>query len=139
MSDMEVLPRSLVLENRGRPVMWLAAVGMLFLLLFLPWLDSGRELFRQEGLFAAIASEYVESGNYFSEGMSASAHHVVVDDAFPLYPMVVSLVHRLGVPMESALRAVSIFFLSLLSLLVGITAASRSNFRAGVVAACCCF
>lgn len=136
---MEVLPQSLILENRGGAKRWILLTVALFLLLFLPWLISGRELFRQEGLFAAIATEYMESSDFLTNGMSASAHHVVVDDAFPLYPMVVSQVCRLGVPMEMSLRLVAMFFLGVLSLLAGICAASRSNARAGVVAACCCF
>ena len=139
MKDMEVLPQSLVLENRGGAKWWILLAVALFLVLFLPWVLSNRELFRQEGLFAAIASECMEDGGVLTHGLSASAHHVVVDDAFLLYPLVVSLVCRLGIPMEMALRLVSLFSLGILSLLVGICAASRSNLRAGVIASCCCF
>ena len=49
MKDMEVLPQSLVLENRGGAKWWILQAVALFLVLFLPWVLSSRELFRQEG------------------------------------------------------------------------------------------
>ncbi len=135
----ELLPPSMIVENRTGIRLGMLLVLALFLLTFLPWLGTEREMLRQEGFFAAITSEFVENGRTLKDGIAATAHHQIVEDAYPLYPMVVSLLYRAGMPMESALRTVSVVMLGILSLLAGIAAASRSNARAGAVAACCCF
>ncbi len=139
MKDCEMLPRSLIAENRVGWPLGILLIAALFMVMFLPWLTAERELFRQEGFFAAVAVELAESGRAWQDGIPATAHHVVMDDTYPLYPLVVSMIYRLGVPMETALRVVSVTMLGILSLLAGIAAASRSNGRAGLVAACCCF
>ena len=139
MEDNVILPQTLRIENRTRARWGLLLTAALFLLLFLPWLSAERELFRQEGFFAAIAAECVESDRTLTDGITATAHHAMMDDAFPLYPLVVSLFYRCGVPMETALRLVGVLMLGVLSLLAALAAGTRSNFRAGLVAGCCCF
>ena len=59
--ESELLPLSLKLENRIGIRRGVLLVLVLFLLLCLPWLTSQRELFRQEGLYAAVAADYVEN------------------------------------------------------------------------------
>ena len=109
-----------------------------FVLIYGLWMTPARELFRQEGVFAAIAAEYADNLWNPADGITAKAHNVMLSDAWPLYPAVVSLFYRF-MPMESALRLVSVVMLGSLSLLSGITAALRCNKRAGLVAAVCCF
>ncbi len=135
----KLLPPSMIVENRTGIRLGILLVTALFLLTFLPWLGTERELLKQEGLFAAIASEYVENGRTLKDGIAATAHHQIVEGAYPLYPTMVSMLLRMGVPMESSLRIIPVVMLGVLSLLAGIAAGTRSNFRAGVVAACCCF
>ncbi len=138
MSKEELLPQSLILENRVGIRRGIFLAVLLFLFIFLPWLISQRELFRQEGVFAAIAAEFSESTYFAANGINASAHHQLLRDAWPLYPAVVSLFNRF-MPMEVALRCVSVLMLGILSVIIGHAAASRSGGRAGVVAAFCCF
>ncbi|MCI5779011.1 MAG: glycosyltransferase family 39 protein [Lentisphaeria bacterium] len=139
MDTEKIVPRALAVENRTGVRSGVLLCAALFVLTFLPWLSAERELFRQEGFYAAIAAECAENVRNLSDGIAATAHHVVMDDAFPLYPTAVSLVYQLGVPMETALRLVSVISLGVLSLLAALAAATRCNFRAGLVAGCCCF
>ena len=138
MSEKNILPQSLILENRIGIRRGIFIVLLLFLFIFLPWLMGNQELFRQEGVFAAIAAEYADGTEFAVNGVSASAHHQILRDAWPLYPAVVSLFAR-WFSMETALRSVSVVMLGILSLLAGINTAIRSNKRSGLVAALCCF
>ena len=138
MSKKNILPQSLILENRIGIRRGIFIVLLLFLFIFLPWLMGNQELFRQEGVFAAIAAEYADGTEFAVNGVSASAHHQILRDAWPLYPAVVSLFAR-WFSMETALRSVSVVMLGILSLLAGINTAIRSNKRSGLVAALCCF
>lgn len=137
--ESELLPLSLKLENRIGIRRGVLLVLVLFLLLCLPWLTSQRELFRQEGLYAAVAADYVENQWNPASGLYARAHNVPQNDVWPLYPALVSLLYRCNIPMESALRIISAVMLGILSLMAGIAAGIRINKRAGIVAACCCF
>lgn len=138
MSEKNILPQSLILENRIGIRRGVFIVLLLFLFVFLPWLTGQQELYRQEGVFAAIAAEYTDGTEFAVNGISASAHHQILRDAWPLYPAVVSLFSR-WFPMEIVLRSVTVMMLGILSLLAGINTAVRSNKRAGLVAALCCF
>ncbi|MBE6378036.1 MAG: hypothetical protein E7051_04365 [Lentisphaerae bacterium] len=138
MSKKELLPQSLILENRIGIRRGIFLTVLLFLFIFLPWLISQRELFRQEGVFAAIAAEFFEGADFAANGANASAHHQLLRDAWPLYPAVVSFFHRF-MPMEMALRFISAFMLGILSLIAGKAAAARCGSRAGIVSALCCF
>ena len=139
MKNMEILPVTLRAENKISTRTALLMLALLFLLLFVPWMSSKRELFRQEGLYAAVTANYVDNNWTPAAGITAQAHNVAHNDVWPLYPLTVSGLYRLGVPMESALRIVSVAMLGILSLLAGIAAGKRGGVRAGIVAAGCCF
>ncbi|MBO5821796.1 MAG: hypothetical protein J6R86_02135 [Lentisphaeria bacterium] len=121
---------ALQIEEKTRPfqsIVWLSAF---FILFFAFWI-GGRELFRQEGLYATCAHEF-----RFCEPVSA--HGIVQPDVQPLFPAVAAALNRAGVPMEWALRLVSIVMLGAWSLLAASVAARRRNYRAGVVTFLCC-
>lgn len=138
MDDNKLQPLALRLENRVGLRRGILLLIVLFLLLTLPWVFSQCELYRQEGVFAAVASNYAASRSNLSMGAVAQAHNMPLSDVFPLYPFLVSLLYRCQVPMEISLRIISVFMLGVLSLLSGIAAGIRINKRAGIVAACCC-
>ena len=108
----------------------LLLAGTFFVLFFGCWI-VGRELFRDEGLFATCALEFIP-------GNPMTAHGVIQREVPPLFPALASVLNHLGVPMEWALRLLAIFMLGAWSLLAGFAAAKRRNFRAGVVAFFCC-
>lgn len=101
-----------------------------FLAVFQPWNLDLRELSRLEGLFAAVVQDLS-----WDKGVVATAHEAVIHNAFPLYPLFVKGVHYLGIPMEMALRLVSLFMLGMTAVLVFFAAASNRTGRAGAVAA----
>ncbi len=139
MDNQEILPLSLRLENRIGSRRGILLSIVLFLILFLPWLISSQELFRQEGLYAAAATDLIEHSWTPAMGATTQAHGVPLRNIWPLYPLTVSLLYRCGIPMESALRIISALMLGVLSLLSGISAGCRCSKRAGIVAACCGF
>ena len=134
----EILPLSLRLEKRVSFRRGIVLVAVLFAVLFLPWVIGSHELFRQEGIFAAIAADYVEHQWVPSAGITAQAHNMPHSDVWPLYPAVVSVLYRCGLPMENALRVVSVTMLGILALLTGFAVGTRCGKRSGLVAACCC-
>ncbi|MBO5668005.1 MAG: hypothetical protein J6S43_02665 [Lentisphaeria bacterium] len=139
MIEQEKLPLSLKLENRISFRMAVLLTAVLFLLIFLPWLTSQRELFRHEGLYAAVAADFVDVPWSPEAGITAQAHNTLQRDVWPLYPALVSLLYRLSLPMETALRLISLIMLGILSLLAAFAAGCRSGKLAGIVAGCCCF
>ena len=139
MKKQEILPLTLRLENKISMRTALLILVLLFAVLFVPWLTSKRELFRQEGLYAAVTANYVDNQWTPSAGITAKAHNVAHSDVWPLYPLTVSGLYRLGVPMESALRIISVTMLGVLALIAGVAAGKRGGIRAGIVAAGCCF
>ena len=124
------LPASLVAENRIPGLSAAIVAALFFVIYFAVWL-CGRELLNQEGLFAACASEY-------HPGLPVTAHGVIQRNIQPLFPAAVSLLVRLGIPMESALRILAATMLAAWSILAGASAARRRNFRAGIVTFFCC-
>ncbi|MBP5181477.1 MAG: hypothetical protein J6331_00465 [Lentisphaeria bacterium] len=79
-----------------------------------PLTELGKlELFRDEGLYAAMALETA------SFPPVSRAHGEVVAYTYPLYPLLVKGLHSLGLSMEFSLRILSVSFLALLSLVVG--------------------
>ena len=84
MSEKNILPQSLILENRLGIRRGVFIVLLLFLFVFLPWLTGQQELYRHEGVFAAIAAEYTDGTEFAVNGISASAHHQILRDAWPL-------------------------------------------------------
>lgn len=103
---------------------------VVFLAVHEPWLLGMRELFRQEGFYAVQAAEFQPSSTL------VTAHGVAVQDAFPLYPALSGLLMRgCGIPVEIALRAVSLLMLAAGAVLTYFAAASERSCRAGLVAA----
>ena len=127
----KTLPASLIAENSRGNLGSVISIVIFFLLVFAWWTFSGRELLRQEGFFATCAQEC-------RFGLQTSAHGVVRQDVQPLYPALTALLYRAGIPMEMALRLISIVMMAAWALLAGIAVAMRRNFRAGVVTVCCC-
>ena len=84
---------------------WIAAALVLvvaFLIIYSPWQLSDRELYWQEGFFAAQAMEM----DYFMP--MTFAHGMVIQDSFPLFPWNAAVVHNeFGLSMEMALRFIS--------------------------------
>ncbi len=101
-----------------------------FLLLYQPWNLGLRELFWDEGSYAVQAQEM---------GMApplASAHGVALPGAFPLYPLLTSILRQwFPLSMEMALRVLSVAAAAGIAVIVGFAAGSARNARAGVVAA----
>ena len=124
------LPLSLAVENRVSPGVAVAIAGIFFALFFSCWL-GGRELLSQEGLYASCAAEY-------QPGMPITAHGVPRPDIQPLFPASAALLSHVGVPMENALRLLSVAMLAAWSILAASIAARRRNYRAGIVTFFCC-
>ena len=109
-------------------------IGVLLLLtvsaaVFLPWLGSERELFRNESLHAVIAQEFSSSSPV------PTAHHVQLLSDGIIHQAAASILHRVsGLSLVSSLRTVSLLMLTLTAILAGISASSRSS-RAGLTAA----
>ncbi len=100
-----------------------------FLALYQPWHLDVRELFRLEGLYAAESSEI---GGRLSV---VTAHGVMIQNAFPLYPMLVNcLTEYAGLSIEFALRLLSVGMLGFSAVMVYFAAASERSYRAGLVA-----
>ncbi|MCQ2377926.1 MAG: glycosyltransferase family 39 protein [Victivallaceae bacterium] len=98
--------------------------------IYLPWVVSGRELFRQEGLYAVEATEF-----HFRNFL-VTAHQVALKNGFPLYPALVSLAVRwTHCPVETVMRTISVLMLFLTAAVVFFGAKSTHSPRAGVVAA----
>lgn len=95
---------------------FLFAVFFLFaaFLLCYPLTELGKlELFRDEGLYAAMA---LETGSF---PVVSTAHGEIIAYTYPLYPLLVKFLHSFGLSMEFSLRFLSVFFLALLSCVVG--------------------
>ena len=101
-----------------------------FAALFGVWLLAGPELSRIEGLYAAVAAE--SSWN----NPVIVIHGWATPECFPLFPVAASLLCRLtGMPMESALRGLSVLMLLAGAVTAYFAASIRRNPRAGFVAA----
>lgn len=101
-----------------------------FVVIFQPWQLSNRELFRLEGLYAVSANEF----NFSLP--AATAHGVIIQNVFPLFPAIVSILQKkLNWPMEFSLRFLSILMMLSTAVIVYFAAASVRSCRAGLVAA----
>ncbi|MEA4863417.1 MAG: hypothetical protein AB7F40_08190 [Victivallaceae bacterium] len=107
-------------------VLFLAA---LFLLVFQPWQIGMKELYWQEGLNAAEALEL----NLPS--LAIRAHGELLGSGYPLYPAAVRLLYWLGVPMEFALRLLSVLPCFGVALWVFLLGRSAAGLGCGAVAA----
>ncbi len=112
---------------------WILAALILvvaFLAIYSPWQLSDRELYWQEGYFAAMAMEM----DYFIP--LTFAHGMVIQDSFPLFPWIAAIIHNeFGVSMEMTLRFISIVALGVIAIVVWFAARSAGGTQAAAVAA----
>lgn len=101
-----------------------------FLMIFGAWVVFPRELFREEALYA------VQAGEFSWRNFMVTAQGTPIRNAYPLYPALASLLTRVtGMPMESVLRLISVFFIAAGTLLVYFSAATGNGIRSGLVGA----
>ena len=81
-------------------------IAAAFLFIFGVWVIFPRELHRQECLYAAEAAEYT------FPRLEVRAHETPIRNSYPLYPALAALLDRAGVPMENALRLITVFFIA---------------------------
>ncbi len=95
-----------------------------------PFWDLGlRELFREEGDYAAIANEIA------SFPPSTLAHGELMPYTYPLYPLLAKGLSSLGFTMEFSLRFLSVFSLAILTVVVGIACYSMRGIQAAAAGA----
>ena len=70
---------------------------MVFLMLFQPWQIGGKELYWDEGMYAAEAMEF----NSFPP--VTAAHGELIAAGHPLFPMAARALFEIGLPVEYAL------------------------------------
>ena len=106
------------------------ALAAAFLIIYLPWLSAGRELFRQECVFA------VEAMEFNPRSLLVTVHGVPEYNAVPVFPAATLCLHRLtGAPVELVMRGISMLMLAAGGVLVYFAAASQRTPKAGFVAA----
>ena len=116
-------------ETAVTPLTGALLIASVFVLIFGVWVIFPRELHRQECLYAAEAAEY----SFFRPAVTA--HETPIRNSYPLYPALAALLDRAGVPMENALRLITVFFIAAGSVLVYFSAATGSGARAGLAGA----
>ena len=104
-------------------------IAAAFLFIFGVWVIFPRELHRQECLYAAEAVEYT------FPRLEVRAHETPIRNSYPLSPALAALLNRNGLPMEIALRLITVFFIAAGSVLVFFSAATGSGARAGLAGA----
>ena len=102
---------------------------LLFLLVYPLWKLGVRDLFWDEGEYAAIITEM------HSFPPDARAHGELIAGFYPFYPMLVKGLVMLGFSMEVALRLISVAALGGLTVMVGIIGFRVAGASAGAVAA----
>lgn len=104
-----------------------------FLLIYPPWDFGARDLFWDEGEYAAIVSEI------HSFPPSLRAHGQLIDGFYPLFPLLAKGLTMLGVRMELALRLISVGSLAGLSVMAGIIGWRTAGRQAAAAAAAAMF
>ena len=108
-----------------------AALTAVFAVFYGVWLFVGPELLRSETVYAAAAAEFSPRNP-----LHTTIHGWATPECMPLLPAAARLLCDLfGMPMESALRGLSILMLGAGSLLVFLAAGGRRSPQAGAVAA----
>ena len=102
---------------------------LLFLLVYPLWKLGLRDLFWDEGEYAAIITEM----NSFPP--DGRAHGELISGYYPLYPILVKGLVMLGVSMEYALRLISVAAIGGLTVMVGIIGYRMAGVHAGAAAA----
>ncbi len=105
-----------------------AVLVIVFVVLYSPWSLGMRELFSQEGKFAAMAIEM----DLFRP--SAVAHGEMLSYYYPLFPWLSALFYKAGVGVELGLRLVSVLSLAVLGLAVFEAGRRSADTQSGVVA-----
>ena len=104
-----------------------------FLLVYPLWKIGLRDLFWDEGEYAAIIAEMQ------SFPPDGSAHGELIFGYYPLYPMLVKGLVMLGLSMEFSLRFISVAALGGLTVMVGIIGFRMAGIQAGAAAAAIMF
>ena len=102
---------------------------LLFLLVYPLWKLGVRDLFWDEGEYAAIISEM------HSFPPDGRAHGELLHGFYPLFPMLVKGLVMLGLSMEVSLRLISVTALGGLTVMVGVIAFRMAGVQAGAAAA----
>ena len=89
-------------EHPVKPTTAVIVLVLSFLFLYCPWLLGSKELYWEEVNYAIQAVE-----NTWFPPLSIE-QAVAVANGFPLYPLMARLLYELGIPMELALRLLSI-------------------------------
>lgn len=112
------------------PRLALAILGpLLALLLAFPlWHVAERDLFWDEGCFAQASQEM----QTFPPVMTA--HGQVIKDEYPLFPLLVKVVHKTGASIEFSLRFVSLSALAAIAIMIWITCYRMVGLQAAAAA-----
>ena len=102
---------------------------MVFLMLFQPWQIGGKELYWDEGMYAAEAMEF----NSFPP--VTAAHGELIAAGHPLFPMAARALFEIGLPVEYALRLLSIIPAAAIMIWIFLLARSAGGTAAGGIAA----
>ena len=103
-----------------------------FLLIYPVWKLGMRDLFWDEGEYAAIATEL------HSFPPAARAHGELIPGFFPFYPLLAKGLTLLGLSMEFSLRFISVAALAGLTVMVGIIGCRMAGTQAGAASAAAC-
>lgn len=104
-----------------------------FLICYPFWEIGLRELFRDEGEYAAIAREIA------AFPPETLAHGELMPYSYPLYPLLAKGVSSLGFSMEFSLRFLSVFSLAVLAVIVGIACYTMIGIQAAAAGAAVMF
>jgi hypothetical protein len=116
-------------EKNLNPIWGALLLAGVFLILYSPLQLHERELYWQEGYYAAQA---LEMPNLLPITV---VHGEVISNSFPLYPWLASLLIKIpGMPMELALRGISVLALAVLAFIVWRAARSAGGVAAALTA-----
>lgn len=102
---------------------------MVFLMLFQPWQIGEKELYWDEGMFATEALELN------SMLPVATAHGELIAEGHPMFPLAARALFEIGIPMEYALRMLSLIPAAGIMIWVFMLAKSAAGTAAGGIAA----
>ncbi len=106
-------------------------IGVVFLLLMSPWTFSMRDLYWNEGTYAAAVNEL----NHFPPYLTLHGEVPEGSESFPLYPVLAKGVRALGFEMEFSLRVIPVLCLGILVLSVFFCCYTAAGATAGIVGA----
>lgn len=120
-----------MIYQENPPIRYLSILILIlaFVVIYSPWNLGMRELLGEEGRYAAISLEM----NFLNP--STIAHGETLPYYYPLYPWLVAITYKLGLPYEIGLRLISILSLAGIVITVFITSKKISGLQAAVVSA----